>query len=264
MTSKKIPSTRDFQQGLKKKSQVPHNEKIARKKQRVFSSFCCFGQGLKKKQPFRTLRKEHEENSGFPRQGAEATIFLKNKQVLKSRTPKSYRHPTLDKKIRTRRTKAESKILEIAGKLIPVPKLIKSNQEKSEILIEFIEGKKLSEHLDSFTPKKQEQIMFQMGQSISKIHNEGIIHGDLTTSNLILKKDKVYFIDFGLSFLNGKYEDKGVDLYLLKQALEAKHFKNFQTLFNQFEIGYRSIQPKEAQKVFDKLKAIEKRRRYKH
>jgi TP53 regulating kinase-like protein len=216
-------------------------------------------------------------------QGAEATVYLQKlslnspsraggtnrkirglvEGVLKSRTPKSYRHPELDKKIRIRRTKAEAKILEKASKLIPVPKVLKSDKE-SEIILEFIEGKKLAEALDSFNQKKQEKIMFQIGQSTSKIHNEGIIHGDLTTSNMILKKDKIYFIDFGLSFLNGKYEDKGVDLYLLKQALQAKHFKNWQTLFNEFEIGYRSIQPKEAQKVFERLKAIEKRRRYKY
>jgi len=55
-----------------------------------------------------------------------------------------------------------------------------------------------------------------------------------------------------------------VDIHLLKQALEAKHFKNWKILFNEFEIGYRSINPTEAQKVFDKMKAIEKRGRYKH
>ncbi|MEA3414084.1 MAG: KEOPS complex kinase/ATPase Bud32 [Nanoarchaeota archaeon] len=209
-------------------------------------------------------RKERKENNRFPRQGAEAIIYLKNNKILKTRLKKSYRHPKLDKKIRTRRTKAETKILEKAGKIIPVPKIIKSNQKNSEIEMEFIQGKKLSEYLDFFSLKKQEKIMFQIGQSLFKIHNIGIIHGDLTTSNMILKKDKIYFIDFGLSFLNGKYEDKGVDLYLLKQALNAKHFRNFKTLFNQFEIGYRSIKKKEAQKVFDRLKAIEKRRRYKN
>ena len=106
--------------------------------------------------------------------------------------------------------------------------------------------------------------MFQIGESLSKLHDKHIIHGDLTTSNLILKEDKVYFIDFGLGFLNGKYEDKGVDIHLLKQALEAKHFKNWEILFQEFEGGYRSIETKEAEKVFDKLKAIEKRGRYKH
>src|SRR4030042_1167648 len=49
-----------------------------------------------------------------------------------------------------------------------------------------------------------------------------IINGDLTTSNMILNPDnKLYFIDFGLSFHSNKIEDKAVDLHLLKQALNA-------------------------------------------
>jgi len=70
-------------------------------------------------------------------------------------------------------------------------------------------------------------------------------------------------MDFGLGYFNGKYEDKAVDIHLLKQALEAKHFKNWETLFNEFEIGYRLIEPTEAEKVFDRMKVIEKRGRYK-
>ena len=106
--------------------------------------------------------------------------------------------------------------------------------------------------------------MLNLGQSIAKLHQEGIIHGDLTTSNMIYFEGKVFVIDFGLSFQNGKYEDKGVDIHLLKQALEAKHFRNWQTLFKEFEIGYKSIEPLEAQKVFDRMKLIEKRGRYRH
>jgi len=96
------------------------------------------------------------------------------------------------------------------------------------------------------------------------LHKEKIIHGDLTTSNMILNEKEIYLIDFGLGFFNGKYEDKGVDIHLLKQALEAKHFKNATILFEEFEKGYSSIEAKEAKKVFERMKAIEKRGRYKH
>lgn len=195
--------------------------------------------------------------------GAEAIIYLEKGVVTKHRISKLYRHPELDKKIIKRRTKSENKILEAASKIInvPVPKI---QTENNLITMPFIEGDKLSQTLDSYPQKKQEKIMFEIGQSIAKLHKEGIIHGDLTTSNIIYSKNKVFFIDFGLGYFNGKYEDKGVDLHLLKQALEAKHFKNWETLFKEFEIGYRSIEPKEAEKVFDKMKAIEKRGRYKH
>lgn len=197
--------------------------------------------------------------------GAEALIKKKGNKIIKERISKSYRHPELDKQIIKKRTKAETKILKRASEIIPAPKPEEQTLENIITMPE-IKGDKLSQELDNYPEKLQEEIMFQIGQSISKLHQEGIIHGDLTTSNMIYvkKENKVYFIDFGLGFLNGKYEDKGVDIHLLKQALEAKHFKNWKTLFKEFEIGYRSINPKEAEKVFDRMKAIEKRGRYKH
>ena len=173
-------------------------------------------------------------------QGAEAIIYLDKKKIIKDRISKSYRHPELDKKIIKQRTKAEIKIMQKISKIINVPKLDKSHP-KNKILMEFIEGKKLSQHLNKFPLTKQKQIMKLIGKAVAKLHQTNIIHGDLTTSNMIyvpkkknlsLKKgddmpnNKVYFIDFGLAFQNAKYEDKGVDIHLLKQALETKHFKN--------------------------------------
>ena len=195
--------------------------------------------------------------------GAEAIIYLEKNEVTKKRLSKKYRHPELDKKIIKRRTKAETKILKKAAEFIPVPKT--KNQEESDLIkMEFIDGLKLSEHLDSFSKIKQKKILFQIGELIGKLHKEKIIHGDLTTSNMILNEKEIYLIDFGLGFFNGKYEDKGVDIHLLKQALEAKHFKNATILFEEFEKGYSSIEAKEAKKVFERMKAIEKRGRYKH
>ena len=211
-------------------------------------------------------------------QGAEAIIYLDKKKIIKDRISKSYRHPELDKKIIKQRTKAEIKIMQKISKIINVPKLDKSHP-KNKILMEFIDGKKLSQHLNNFPLTKQKQIMKLIGKAVAKLHQTNIIHGDLTTSNMIyvpnkknlslkkgndLQNNKVYFIDFGLAFQNAKYEDKGVDIHLLKQALEAKHFKNWEILFQEFEKAYKTLEPKEAQKVFDRLKAIEKRGRYRH
>ena len=104
-----------------------------------------------------------------------------------------------------------------------------------KIIMPFINGKKLSEHLDEFPLTKQKQICKQIGKSIAKLHKNNIIHGDLTTSNMILKDNKTYFIDFGLGFISQRYEDKAVDLHLLKQALEAKHFRNWEVLFKEIQ-----------------------------
>lgn len=195
--------------------------------------------------------------------GAEAIIYLENNTVTKDRISKSYRHPDLDKKIIKRRTKAETKILKLAGEIILTPNVY-DTKEKNKINMEMIEGDKLAETLDNYQLKKQKEVLSKIGTSVAKLHEAGIIHGDLTTSNMILKKNEVYFIDFGLGFLNGKYEDKGVDVHLLKQALEAKHFKNWEILFSEFEKSYREVEPIESEKVFIRLVKIEKRGRYKH
>ncbi|MDP2673132.1 MAG: KEOPS complex kinase/ATPase Bud32 [Nanoarchaeota archaeon] len=199
-------------------------------------------------------------------QGAEAKILLdeKNSLIIKDRISKSYRHPNLDAQIRKRRTKSEAKLLTKASKIISAPKLIKTD-EKEKIEMQFINGKKLSEHLDNFALEKQKEICNEIGSSVAKLHKENIIHGDLTTSNMILQKDIIYFIDFGLGYISRKIEDKAVDLHLIKHALEAKHFKNYEILTKEILNSYEKIAGKtESEKIFERIKSIEKRRRYRH
>jgi len=229
-------------------------------------------------------------------QGAEAKIFYdeKNNLVIKDRISKSYRLKEIDEKIRKRRTKSEKKLLEKACKIINVPNPFPL-KDFDKIKMPFIKGKKLSESLDLFPLKKQKEILRIIGEEIAKLHDADIIHGDLTTSNMILVDnknsfnnfsttksslflggggeaeeknfckakagDKIYFIDFGLGYISKKIEDKAVDLHLLKHALEAKHFKNWKTLFAEFERGYKKNP--EAKKILERLIAVEKRGRYK-
>jgi len=201
-------------------------------------------------------------------QGAEAEIILKGNEIIKSRVPKSYRIKEIDEKLRKSRTKSETKLLIKASKIIDVP-VPEETKEKFEIILPFIRGKKLSDALDSFNLGKQREICRKIGEEIAKLHKEKIIHGDLTTSNMILVENgkenfKIFFIDFGLGYNNGKYENKAVDIHLLKQALEAKHFKNWEILFEEFIRGYSSINKTEAEKVLERLKLVEKRGRYKY
>lgn len=197
-------------------------------------------------------------------QGAEGKIWKEQEVIRKERVKKSYRLPELDNKIRKLRTRAEGKILTKAQEIINVPKVIKTDEKTSELTIEYIKGDKLAETLDTYSPKEQERLCEEIGRQAAQLHEAGIIHGDLTTSNMIRQKDKIFFIDFGLAFQNGKYEDKAVDLHLLKEALEAKHFENWQENFAAVEKGYRAINKKEAQKVLERLIAVEKRGRYRH
>jgi len=189
-------------------------------------------------------------------QGAEAVITLEDRNIVKSRVKKSYRLEELDLKLRKRRTKSEAKIIEKLKGVVPVPKIIESDGSE-KIIMEFIDGKKLSEFLEESDWKN---VCKQIGKSVGTLHDMDIVHGDLTTSNMILKDDKVYFIDFGLGFHSRKVEDKAVDLHLLKQALGAKHFK---IADEAIEIIFDKYNANDNKQIVERIEAIEKRGRYK-
>jgi Kae1-associated kinase Bud32 len=193
--------------------------------------------------------------------GAEAIIYKKDDFIVKKRIKKNYRISELDDKIRKLRTRNEAKLMDKLSKVINVPKISKPDEKTKEILMEFIDGKKLSDNLDSFSLREQKNIARKIGVSVSKMHDVNVIHGDLTTSNMILKNDEIYFIDFGLGFHSIKIEDRATDLYLLRQALEARHFENFSILFREILKFYKS---KDRAKVLTQLEKVEKRRRYKN
>ena len=211
-------------------------------------------------------------------QGAEAIITLVEKKegsavgnpgvlrlIIKDRIKKSYRIENIDIKLRKQRTKAEKKLLEKASQIINAPKPIERDWNYNtsyEIVMPYIEGKKLSEYLDKLPKKLANQTCKKIGLSIAKLHDNNIMHGDLTTSNIILdKNNEVWFIDFGLGFHSERFEDRAVDLHLIKQALEAKHFKNFKDYWKNIELGYKSS--KHSSKTLDQLKKVESRGRYK-
>ena len=212
-------------------------------------------------------------------QCAEAVIIQKGNVIIKNRIPKSYRLKELDDKIRKHRTKSEKNLLEKASKIINAPNPFPLKEE-TVIEMPFIEGEKLSEHLDSFSLEKQKKICELIGRDIAKLHNAEIIHGDLTTSNMILVTNaniknsppsrkrgdnnfpKVFFIDFGLGFISSKVEDKAMDLHILKQTLTSKHFQNGKILFNEVLKEYKKVE--QSKKVMERLEAIEKRGRYKN
>lgn len=196
-------------------------------------------------------------------QGAEAKLFKEGNLVIKERISKSYRIKELDDKIRKYRTRREINILEKASKIIPVPNLDSNSSEKDfKVIMEYVNGKKLAEHLDLFEYKKRIEICQKIGKQVAILHNNNIIHGDLTTSNMILKNDEIYFIDFGLSFIDQKSEHKAVDLHLLKQALESKHYKHYESSFKAVLEGYKE-NSKNHKEILDRLDKVEGRGRYK-
>jgi Kae1-associated kinase Bud32 len=191
--------------------------------------------------------------------GAEAVVYLNKGIVIKDRIKKGYRLNEIDEKLRKFRTRRETKILEKLHAIdFPIPKLILSDDKKMLIKMEFLKGKKLRDVLNKNNCAK---LCKQLGRKIAILHNNSIIHGDLTTSNMMLNKE-IYFIDFGLSFFSEKVEDKAVDLHLLRQALESKHYKIFKNAFKSVLSGYKIKNP-DYNLVIKRLEKVESRGRYK-
>lgn len=187
--------------------------------------------------------------------GAEAIILLnKNNNIEKKRIEKTYRLKEIDVPLRKSRTKKEAKVLEKLKSFgLNVPKLI--NTTEYDIEMENIDGTQLKKLLDK-NPEYAEMI----GKNLTIMHDNNIIHGDLTTSNMILKNGKLYFIDFGLSFNSTRIEDKAVDIHLFKQALESKHFRVMHKAYKHF---LKTYNPKYKKEILTRLDEVEKRGRYK-
>lgn len=193
--------------------------------------------------------------------GAEAIIYL-DKDVVKDRVKKSYRIAEIDVPLRKTRTRREANILVKLNKIsFPAPKLVYSD-DKEKLKMDFIEGDKLRDALNKGNCRK---LCLELGEKIGILHSNNIIHGDLTTSNMILNKkdsNKIYFIDFGLSFTSYKVEDMAVDLHLLRQALESKHHEIWKECFDSAIDGYKE-EMKDNNEVLKRFKIVEMRGRHK-
>ena len=192
-------------------------------------------------------------------QGAESKLFLDGNKVVKDRFKKTYRIKEIDERLRKFRTKREAKVIEKLGKIgFPVPKLIKNN-ERDALEIQYIQGKLLKNILNK---KNCMKLSREIGEKIAILHNNDIIHHDLTTSNMIFDKE-IFFIDFGLSFFSRKIEDKAVDLHLLKEALESKHSEIWEKCYKA-TLGTYVENAIDGKEVIKRLDVVEKRGRYKH
>jgi Kae1-associated kinase Bud32 len=185
-------------------------------------------------------------------------LFKTGNTVVKDRFSKSYRHPVLDSKLRKFRTKREAKVLQKLKELnFPASSYIDHDEKDMKLTMKFISGDVLKTVFDG----NHEVFSKMIGKNLALMHKNGIIHGDLTTSNMIFNKE-LHFIDFGLSFFSDKYEDKAVDLHLLKEALESKHHAVVDSAFKIVLDSYNENYS-EADSVIKRLEIVEKRGRYK-
>lgn len=185
--------------------------------------------------------------------------------IIKYRIPKTYRDPILDKKIRSQRTILEAKIIGMLRlKGLPVPAVLFVDPDEALIVLEYIDGILLRDIIGRNVDRSL-RIFREVGLYIGLIHSNRIVHGDLTTSNIIIRKDdgKPYIIDFGLATYSDDIEDRGVDLHLLLRSLESTHPMYVDKLFKEFIKGYSSIMGDEYTNILlNKVKEIRMRGRY--
>jgi len=203
------------------------------------------------------------------KKGAEASLFLEDWQgrrvIMKRRLPKKYRLPEIDEKIRAYRTVHESQLLHHAKKAgVLTPTIFMVDLTDSNIIMEFVEGKQVKQILDNLSSEERQSLSRHIGELIGRLHCNSIIHGDLTTSNMILTpRGKVVFVDFGLGEKTVELELRGVDLHLMKRAFQSTHFRYAEECFNAVLEGYAKVVGVEvAKKVLLKIGEIEKRGRY--
>lgn len=232
------------------------------------------------------------ENLKILKQGAEAKLYICNylgkPTLIKERFKKNYRHPDLDTSITKERIKNEARsIVRSKAAGVKTPSLYLVDFERRRIYMQHFEHsitvkdfiiafKNLisdngdsQNSLDIYTEK--------IGQSLRKLHDNNIIHGDLTTSNMLLVEKnpsgvtdntkwlncenvEIVMIDFGLSFIDSSVEDKGVDLYVLERALISTH-NDYPELFEQIFKAYKSYSKTNIKEIIVKYEDVRARGR---
>jgi TP53 regulating kinase and related kinases len=179
------------------------------------------------------------------------TQEVKRNVIVKHRFSKSYRLPELDRELTLSRLRQEVRSILRARKLgIRAPTLIRVNLEDSCIIMEKIEGLTMKEallHDSLLNDASKISVLEELGSMIGKLHDGDLIHGDLTTSNVMITIPAengtsnviVSLIDFGLSQFSQLSEDKAVDLYVLERSFSSAHPVDGEEMFASFLTSYR-------------------------
>lgn len=184
--------------------------------------------------------------------GAEATVEVGDTAV-KRRPKKGYRHPDLDMRLRRERTEDEARLLERAAKYgVAVPGLVEASE--FELEMEMVNGDRLKHRLPDT------DVMERLGTEVAKLHSCQIIHGDLTTSNVVVSSGEPFLIDFGLAYNSERAEDRAVDIHLLHQVLNSSHPAAAEDSWDAFLEGYSELDGSDS--VVDTVDDVRSRRRY--
>jgi len=150
------------------------------------------------------------------------------------------------------RTRAEARIIATARRSgVPTP--IIRDITPDTIVMERIRGDLLRDALDP-------EHLTEAGRVIGKLHEAGVVHGDLTTSNIIFRNRQCVLIDFGLSQVSSEIESRGVDIHVLFQTLQSTT-PDAESMKSAFIRGYKEVFGGAAE-VLSREQEIEMRGRY--
>ncbi len=200
--------------------------------------------------------------------GAEAEIYLGEffgvRVVIKKRVGKPFRNPVFNRVFIESRTRTEAKILSelyLAG--VPVPPVLLVDEEAGVIVMEYIEGSRLSDILGSLSASVVEEIAGGIGKYAALMHNMGIYHGDFTLANVLLRESgKTVIIDFGLSGYSNDVEEYAIDLHLMSRSVEALFPELAEAFTRTMFRAYREHSTVGGDAVIRKVSEIRARGRY--
>ncbi len=201
------------------------------------------------------------------RKGAEAYLieseWWSKKVMIKYRIPKKYRIKEIDQMLRKQRTALEAKaLIDVKDFGFPTPIVYEVDLDNALIIMEYIEGLRIKDMMQSSEKRLLEELFRKIGEFMGHLHKNDRIHGDLTTSNIMItKENKIYFIDFGLSQTNASIEDKAVDLHLFKRVMTSTHGSQFY-LYDMFIEGYRASKTPKCEEIIALVSDIDLRGRY--
>ncbi len=185
-------------------------------------------------------------------QGAEATVSIEADGVTKRRSPRAYRHPNLDARLRRERTRKEARLLHDARvEGVPTPVLRDVDPVEGTLTMERVGDRELRATLD-------ESRVRAVARHLAAIHQAGMVHGDPTTRNVRLSEARTYLLDFGLGYDSHDAEDHAMDLHVLRQSL-AGTAENAATLLPAVREAYAETGE---ECVLNRLDEIEGRGRY--
>ena len=226
------------------------------------------------------------------KRGAEAELWKTNwlglDALKKVRVPKKYRAVGLDNEIRVQRTRQEARALHAVKQWgIRVPFVLEVQPKQALLVMEWVEGPTLKEALQNRKVQRAQKLKWctELGKMAGILHSHGLVHGDLTTSNVLVeekakgknskaqrplaRKSKALkenastglaLIDFGLTYYSNKLEDLAVDVIGLKKTYAATHFdfpQGWKTVLQGYARAFKG-----ARKVFARMEKVEGRVRY--